>query len=149
MWNRQKQSEAALHASERRQRQDEAPRLKSEVERLAELAIEVSEFRAGGTVLAARHTRRIVIDHAPALFEIPCTEERCMGGGFDLTRDIMRALRSRETTFEGEDVCAGEVGSTTCGRVLRYVGRATYLDEDVDDFQNDTPPPTERRRPSS
>ena len=126
MRNHKKQSEASLLATERRQREDDAPRLRNEVWHLDELSIEISEFRFGGTMLAARYTRRIVIDRAPALFEIPCSEERCTGGGFDLTHDVMRALKSRYARFDGEDVCAGQVGSGPCGHVLRYVGRASY-----------------------
>jgi hypothetical protein len=129
MQNRKHQSEAALLASERRQREDESPRLRAEVRDLVELSIEISEFHLGGTVPAARHTRRIVVNHAPALFEILCGEERCSGGGFDLTLDVMRALRSRHCRFEGEDVCAGELGSGSCGRVLRYVGHARYVND--------------------
>ena len=126
MRNPKKRSEASLLATERRQREDEAPRLRDEVWHLDELSIEISEFRFGGTLLAARYTRRIVIDHAPALFEIPCSEDRCIGGGFDLTHDVMQALRSRSARFEGEDVCGGQVGSGPCGRVLRYVAHARY-----------------------
>ena len=39
---------------------------------------------------------------------------------------IMRALRHGDEKFEGEDTCLGQVGNTSCERVLRYVGTATY-----------------------
>jgi hypothetical protein len=43
-----------------------------------------------------------------------------------LTGDVMAALRRSSGRMEGDDVCHGQVGSGTCGRILRYVGVATY-----------------------
>jgi hypothetical protein len=128
MWNRRQQAEAALVHQERRQREDQAPRLRQKVRQLAALDIEIDESSAAGTVLAARYTRRIVVEHAPAHFEIPCAEEGCSGGGFELTHEVMRALKARRTLFEGEAACSGSVGSAGCGRVLRYVARASYIE---------------------
>ena len=113
-------------ANERRRREDEAPRLRDEVRGLTELSIEIDEFREDAMIVAARHTRRIVIAHAPALFEFGCTDDRCRGGGHDLTLEVMRALRSRSVRFQGEHVCTGEVGSSECRRILRYVAHASY-----------------------
>jgi len=129
MWNRQHQTQAAAAHQERRQREDQAPRLTLEVRQLAALDIDVAEYRAGGTALAARYTRRIVIQHAPAHFEIPCSDERCTGGGYDLTHEMMGALRSRRTVFDGQAACSGAVGSADCGRFLRYFAHASYLDD--------------------
>ena len=126
MRNRKRQTEAALQASERRQREDEAPRLRHEVNRLTGLRLVIEEYHGEGTIAAVRHTRHIVIDHAPALFEIPCSEAGCKDGGHDLTLDIMGALRSAATEFEGEDTCYGQVGLGGCGRVLHFAAHATY-----------------------
>jgi len=63
-----KQSEAALRFAERRRREDDAPRLSAEVPRLLTLRLEIEE-RSGGSVVAEPvHVRRIVVEHAPALF---------------------------------------------------------------------------------
>src|SRR5580692_1192629 len=103
MHNR-KQSEAALRFAERRKREDDAPRLSAEVPRLLTLRLEIEE-RSGGSVVAEPvHVRRIVVEHAPALFFLPCGETR----------------------FDGQDVCAGSQGSGQCSRVLHYVAVATY-----------------------
>ncbi|MBN1608579.1 MAG: hypothetical protein JW940_18260 [Polyangiaceae bacterium] len=134
MANRHFATEAELVCRERRQRENDAPRLREEVRQLASLAIEIDEYRGAGTFLAARYTRRIVLEHAPALFEIPCTEERCKGGGYDLTYQIMRALKAGRTLFDGQEACPGQLGSAECGRTLRYTVRASYAGElaDVD-----------------
>jgi len=138
MANRHFPTEAELVCRERRQRENDAPRLRDEVRQLASLALEIDEYRGAGTFLAARYTRRIVLEHAPALFEIPCTEERCKGGGYDLTHQIMRALKAGRTLFDGQEACAGQLGSGECGRTLRYTARASYA-EDLAGLGGDRP----------
>jgi hypothetical protein len=128
MYNSRRRSEAALRATERRKREDDAPRLKEEVPRLEELRLEIEEFLGDSTVSAARHSRLIVVDRAPALFEFPCTEPSCNDGGHDLTHAILRALRTEATEFRGEDSCYGRLGTSAspCRRVLRYLAHAKY-----------------------
>ena len=111
--------EAKQRTADRRQREDDAPRLTMEVRKLASLMIDV----ANGS---NRYLWRIVVERAPALFEIPCPEQGCENGGHDLTRELLRALRAGNTTVEGESVCHGDLGQGSCGRVLKYVATATY-----------------------
>jgi hypothetical protein len=54
MANRHFVSEAELVCRERRQREDDAPRLREEVRQLASLALEIDEYRGAGAFLAAR-----------------------------------------------------------------------------------------------
>jgi hypothetical protein len=126
MLNRRRFGLAAQRFAERRQREDEAPRLHGEVPKLETLKLEVGEHRGGGAVAEAPHIRRVVVENAPALFVLPCGDPSCKEGGHDVTSRIMRSLQSGATTFEGEDVCQGMVGTAPCNRVLRYVGTATY-----------------------
>ncbi len=69
---------------------------------------------------------RIVVERAPALFEIPCPEPACTNGGHDITRSVMQALRASSPTFEAEFTCQGDVAAGSCGRILKYVAKATY-----------------------
>jgi hypothetical protein len=118
-------SEAAQRFAERRRREDAAPRLRTEVPGLVSLNLELTE-QGAETTAAMKHLRRVVVESAPALFEIPCLDPACLDGGHDLTHSIMRALRARASTFEGEDACHGSVRTAACGRVLRYAVVATY-----------------------
>ena len=71
--------------------------------------------------------RRVVIAAAPALFEIPCGDGDCEGGGHEVTDPILRSLRAGRTEFEVEDVCHGSLkGSLPCNRVLRIAAVAKY-----------------------
>jgi hypothetical protein len=119
-------SEAAQRFAERRRREDEAPRLLALVPGLESLRLEFRESRAGGQMVDLAHTRRVVVERAPALFELPCQDSSCKDGGHDITRAIVEALRGGAERFEGEDVCRGQVGTAECNRVLTYVGTATY-----------------------
>lgn len=118
-------TEAAQRSAERRRRENEAPRLKAEIPALTKLDLELSD-RKGVADPASTHVRRVVVESAPALFEITCTDTSCKDGGHDLTHQVMRALRTRQTSFEGDDICNGSVGSSHCGRILHYEATATF-----------------------
>jgi hypothetical protein len=118
---RRNNQEAKQRSAERRLREDEAPRLINEVRRLTSLQIDVTN---GGS----QYLWRIVVERAPALFEIACPEPACTNGGHDITRSVMHALRTSSQRFEGEGVCHGDVPLGSCGRVLKYVAQATYRD---------------------
>jgi len=125
--NHRKHGEAAQRFAERRRREDEAPRLIAEFPLLRTLRLDVDEHHREGVVSTEpAHIRRIVVEHAPALFFLPCGDTRCKDGGHDITRPVMDALRAGETRFEGEDECTGSQGSGQCGRILHYVGTATF-----------------------
>ncbi len=114
---------AALRFAERRRREDEAPKLCQQVPDLTSLELEIEERSgAGGT----KHIRRFMVDHAPALFLVPCGDPRCSEGEHDLTHDIMRALRASQTSFRGSDDCAGSIGTSSCLRVVHFEGTARY-----------------------
>jgi hypothetical protein len=118
--------EAARRFAERRKREDDAPRLSEEVPRLESLKLEVEERRPEGAAPEIAHIRRIIVERAPALFDLSCGDTACTDGGHDVTHAVMRALRAGQENFEGEDVCHGHVRSAPCRRILRYVGNATY-----------------------
>jgi hypothetical protein len=123
---RWKSSEAAERQQERRKREDEAPRLSATVPGLEKLRLEVSERSASIARPEHTHTRHVVVASAPALFVVPCHDTRCKDGGHDLTARILAALKSKQSKFQGEDACAGVVGSAACARILDYIGFATY-----------------------
>jgi len=117
-------SDQALQAIDRRAREDSAPRLLDEIPKLVSLRLELSQGRTeSGT---AKHARTIVVERAPALFEIACIERTCRNGGHDLTYSVMGGLRQGLTSFEGTDVCNGSVGTAECGSRLHFQAIAVY-----------------------
>ena len=124
MWRRN--PEAAKRFAERRQREDEAPRLAAAFPKLESLGIRVLEGNPGISNPEGSHTRRVVVATAPALFVLPCGDSQCQDGGHELTAELLSALRSNKLQFEGEDSCRGVIGGSECRRVLRYVATASY-----------------------
>ena len=121
-----KKTEAAERAQARRELENAAPRLATEVPTLATLKLELEEHEGTSRRPEQNHIRHIVVASAPALFMVPCGDSRCKDGGHDITRDVMRSLRSGETKFNGTDACQGSQGSGLCVRILHYTGIATY-----------------------
>jgi hypothetical protein len=124
MMNFRKNSPQAQRFADRRRREDDAPRLCKEVPNLVSLKLDIED--RSGAAEGSEHTRRVVVDRAPALFLMPCGDPRCTDGEHDLTHSVMRALRSQETTFRGEDACGGSIGPSQCPRVLKFEAVAAY-----------------------
>jgi hypothetical protein len=119
-------SPAAQRFADRRRREEEAPHLRNQVPGLVSLELAIEERSGAG---ATKHIRRFVVDHAPALFLVPCGDPRCLDGEHDLTTDVMRALRASRTSFEGKDDCMGNIGPSSCLRVIYFAGKAEYSPE--------------------
>jgi hypothetical protein len=126
MYRPGKQSAAALRAAERRERENAAPRLSTELPSLASLRLEVEEKSGTSSAVQPKYTRFIVVSSAPALFLLPCGDSNCVDGGHDMTGVIMNALRSGKTHFGGEDECRGSIGTSFCARVLHFQAAAEY-----------------------
>lgn len=63
--------------------------------------------------------------HAKALFRFACPNNECVGGNFDLSVALARAVADRQSNIDGELRCRGWQSNTTidrvsCDHVLRY-----------------------------
>lgn len=126
-WRRPHHGEHEESRAERRRREDEAKRLAAEVPELSTLRIHINEVRQDASV--NQYVKPVVVNSAPAIFEIRCTEPQC-DGVHDLTRDLLEGLRRGTQAFEGDSPCAGIVGNAqrACDRVLHYEVDARYRD---------------------
>ena len=125
MTSSRRRTDAANRFSERRQREEEAPRLREIVPNLATLRLDIAEG-TGVTNVAPKHARIVVVDAAPALFVLPCVDHSCKEGGHDLTHAILSSLRSGATSFDLDDRCYGSTGAAECGRTMNVRVTATY-----------------------
>ncbi len=110
------------------ERESSAPRLTDEVPSLRTLRLTM-RFRRGEHALPeSEHTRIVVVQRAPALFVVPCSDPQCREGGHDVTQDIMFRLRSKNGAFVGSASCSGSLGSAAapCARTLVFEASATY-----------------------
>lgn len=76
----------------------------------------------------ASYVRVVVVPSATSLFEIPCSDSYCQGGGHFATQQMLEGLKAKKTQFGGEVPCHGSVGTsaTRCTSVLVYQVEATY-----------------------
>lgn len=111
---------------ERRAREDSAGKLSAKVEGLTSLSIAITEKKPNAVTGDNTYIRRVVVDGAPALFEISCSSPGCEGGGYELTREVLTALGQRRERFEGQHSCRGRTRVADCGQELHYVATATY-----------------------
>ena len=128
MSRRQQQVEREERRAVRESREDSAGKLLARVPTLASLDLSIYEGSSNGAIGENHYIRRVVVGQAPALFELRCSNTHCEDGVYDLTREILSALASRQTRFEGQHTCRGQCRTTECTRVLRYVATATYRD---------------------
>ncbi|HEU5073450.1 MAG TPA: hypothetical protein VFU02_04745 [Polyangiaceae bacterium] len=112
--------------TDRWKREDEAPRLKEKAPMLASLRLELEEFSEGHSIVGTRRVTLVVIDHAAALFEIPCSDPKCEEGGHEITREVLSELAKQPPRFEIESGCHGYMANRPCGRTLRVIGQAEY-----------------------
>jgi len=125
MDNFRRNGAGAQRFAERRLREDAAPRLSVAVPDLVSLSLAIEDC-SNSSFAQPKHVRRVVVEHAPALFVIGCSDPNCQEGGHDVTHAIMQALSNRQTAFRGEDKCYGVLGSSPCTRVLHYEALADY-----------------------
>lgn len=119
-------SEVYRRALDRRRRQDDALRLRDAAPLLDSLVVDIVERRAGLPGHEVHHKRVIVVDRAPALFEVPCSDRACVGGGHDLTAAVLEHVGRRDPEFAGVDACPGRVHGRACDYELHFEARATY-----------------------
>jgi hypothetical protein len=120
-------SEAAKRAAERRLREDSADRLSTVVPGLEKLTLRIEEISSADDTPDVSHVRHIVVNNAPALFEVACCDRKC-DGQHDLTSRILRALQSGKEQFEGRDVCGGNARDGDCAFSLRFYAEADYAE---------------------
>ena len=112
-------------AAERRERENSAKRLQDVVPQLAGLKFYIQEGQNGDAEAYVTHTRHIVVDRAPAVFEVGCSDRKC-NGNHDLTRLVLNALKAQQPTFEGSDPCGGENKLGACALELTFRAVADY-----------------------
>lgn len=118
--------EAMKRAAARKKREDEAARLQDKIPKLKSLSLRIEEGPIGLEGAFVKYVRHVVVDRAPALFVIPCAERACRDGGHDVTRRVLRALRSGKTEYSSRHRCDGQVRGEDCPLELSVVVEASY-----------------------
>jgi hypothetical protein len=120
---------------EYRQRQklriNASPNLAEKFRELKALALNLAYFDAGGLHKRTEIKYSVNLANAKSVFSIRCPNDQCVGGDFDLSEALARAILARQTTATGEISCLGWRDKTTinaahCSNLLRYTFRLHY-----------------------
>ena len=63
--------------------------------------------------------------HAKSVFRFDCINGECVGGDFDLSEELTKAVQARRATVSGEMCCQGwsskeTINKVRCNNTLRY-----------------------------
>ncbi len=92
---------------------------------LKSLGVLLIYFGPGGLIRHSEIKYSVNLAFAKSMFCFNCPNDECVGGSFDLSAELARAVAERRATVDGEVRCAGWQSKTTidriyCGYVLRY-----------------------------
>jgi hypothetical protein len=115
----------AEYREQEAQRVAESPSLSEKYPELKSLSLESSYFNPQGVTRNREIKFQPNLDRAKSLFRVDCVNQDCVGGDFDLSAVLARAVAEGETTITGEMCCQGWRSKATiheihCHDILRY-----------------------------
>ncbi len=92
---------------------------------LKSLTAMLAYFAPGGATQHSEIKCTFNLAFAKSLFRFDCPNHECVGGNFDLSSELAKAVAEHRETASGEACCRGwqsktTIGSVYCGHVLRY-----------------------------
>jgi hypothetical protein len=92
---------------------------------LKSLAAQLSYFAPLGRTPQSEVKCTFNLGYAKALFRFACPNNECVGGNFDLSAALARAVAEQQVTLNGEVRCEGwqskaTIDRVSCHHVLRY-----------------------------
>lgn len=118
-------SPRAEYLQEERERVQRSASLGEKFPRLKSLSVTLTYFAPGGLARRSEIKYTCNLAYAKALFYFACPNEECVGGNFDLSEALARAVAEHRKLANGEVCCQGwkskaTIGQISCGHVLRY-----------------------------
>jgi hypothetical protein len=113
------------------QRVKGSPSLSDKFPQLKSLAVDLGYFNAAGVTKNSQIKFSPNLVNAKSVFRIDCPNNGCIGGDFDLTEPLAKAVAAHRTTVSAEMCCQGWQSKTTinsvhCHNILRYTLNLAY-----------------------
>lgn len=113
------------YLKEERERVQLSASLAEKYPRLKSLSVTLTYFAPGGLARRSEIKYTCNLAFAKSLFCFACPNDECVGGNFDLSEILARAIAEHRELASGEVCCQGWKSKTTidqvcCGQVLRY-----------------------------
>lgn len=108
-----------------RERIEASPLMTTEFPQLKTLKVNLEYFDATGVTKNGEMKCKLNVEHAKSALWFACPGVECMGGDFDLSEALARAVAAREKVVEGELRCGGtrkrgDREKVPCRTLLRY-----------------------------
>jgi hypothetical protein len=113
------------------QRVKESPSLSDRFPQLKSLAVDIGFYNAAGVTKNTQIKYMPNLEKAKSVFRIDCPNNGCIGGDFDLSEQLVKAVAEHRTTVTAEMSCQGWQSKTTvdavhCHNILRYTLSLAY-----------------------
>jgi hypothetical protein len=113
------------------QRVKDSPTLSARFPELTSLVVDLGYYGPNGTNRNSQIKFTPNLHNAHAVFRIDCPNNGCIGGDFDLTDELAKAVAEHRTSVTGELTCEGwqskaTIGTAACHNMLRYTLNLRY-----------------------
>src|SRR2546423_8898652 len=94
--------------------------------KLKSLRVDLEFFDSAGITRNGGMKYKANLDHAKSVFCFNCVSGECVGGDFDLSEELIKAITSKRKTVSGELRCQGvrhnkvRKDQAPCQSILRY-----------------------------
>jgi hypothetical protein len=98
---------------------------------LKALIVDLAFFSPGSFTRNSEIKYTVNLANAKSRFQLSCPNDQCVGGDFDLSGALARAVAKHQTKLIGEVTCQGwrsetEIGLARCHNTLRFKLSAEY-----------------------
>jgi hypothetical protein len=125
MMHRTSKGPRAEHRQQERQRVEDSATLARSYPKLKSLTVHLEFVDAEGLTRTTEMKYRVNLEHAKEVLLFACPSAECIGGDFDLTGELARAIARRRAEVIGELCCQGRRKKpsreiVSCRSILRY-----------------------------
>ncbi len=122
---------------------EDSPTLAQAFRDLKSLTVDLAYFSPGRFARNSQIKYTVNLANAKSRFRFSCPNEKCVGGDFDLSTALAKAVGARQTSLTGEVTCQGwrcqtDIGQMRCHHILRYKLIAEYAQDNPSAEQGQT-----------
>lgn len=126
-----KRSPRQEYRLKQRERIEASPSIAKRFPRLKGLKVTLEFFDAAGSTRQGEMKCKLNVENAKSALWFSCPGVECIGGDFDLSKALAKAVVGRRTVATGELRCQGsrkrgDREPETCGTLLRYKFNLNY-----------------------
>jgi hypothetical protein len=111
----------AEYRERQRQRVHDSPSLAEQFPKLKSLTATLEHHNADDLTRRSQLKYVVNLHHAKSVFRFTCPNSECIGGDFDLTKEVAAAVAKRRTSVRGKLGCRGTtIKRGRCANTLHY-----------------------------